>query len=346
MAEGRRPGVLEMGWGAPSGRAAEGSVVGAQRRATVPAFLLPRRLDHPERYGGAAALHRSAPGAAVHLPFPLQVRAVPGAGGGGPAPGLGTLPRGRQGTPGPGFAFDTPFPAPSNVKQKLWPPVPDLHRTLGSFLHESSKHGQVRGPGQGPPRLSPPGGSSKGGPHRALSVCPPGQHLLQAAAGGGRPALPAGGAARPAGGAGRAAASAGARRRPPARHRHRQPVLPAHERLGAARAALSRAPRPGINETSKHPVSSLLRGAPNPNPAPAPNPDPWARGEAGRRGPRVPVPVTHPPARRRGGESPAPPRGPANRGAADVGRRGSARQLRLKQPMGGAAARGLNAAAA
>ncbi|NXW16270.1 TPOR protein, partial [Circaetus pectoralis] len=31
----------------------------------------------------------------------------------------------------------------SNVKQKLWPPVPDLHRTLGSFLHESSKHGQA-----------------------------------------------------------------------------------------------------------------------------------------------------------------------------------------------------------
>ncbi|NXG74803.1 TPOR protein, partial [Baryphthengus martii] len=31
----------------------------------------------------------------------------------------------------------------SNVKQKLWPPVPDLHRTLGSFLQESGKHGQV-----------------------------------------------------------------------------------------------------------------------------------------------------------------------------------------------------------
>ncbi|KFO74682.1 Thrombopoietin receptor, partial [Cuculus canorus] len=30
----------------------------------------------------------------------------------------------------------------SNVKQKLWPPVPDLHRALGSFFHESSKHGQ------------------------------------------------------------------------------------------------------------------------------------------------------------------------------------------------------------
>ncbi|NXH73206.1 TPOR protein, partial [Hydrobates tethys] len=39
----------------------------------------------------------------------------------------------------------------SNVKQKLWPPIPDLHRALGSFLHESSKHGQVRGPGQCPP---------------------------------------------------------------------------------------------------------------------------------------------------------------------------------------------------
>ncbi|KAM6988810.1 LOW QUALITY PROTEIN: cell division cycle protein 20 homolog [Passerculus sandwichensis] len=31
----------------------------------------------------------------------------------------------------------------SNVKQKLWPPVPDLHRALGSFLQESSKQGQV-----------------------------------------------------------------------------------------------------------------------------------------------------------------------------------------------------------
>ncbi|NXJ73676.1 TPOR protein, partial [Trogon melanurus] len=31
----------------------------------------------------------------------------------------------------------------SNVKQKVWPPVPDLHRALGSFLHESSKHGQA-----------------------------------------------------------------------------------------------------------------------------------------------------------------------------------------------------------
>ncbi|NWY61541.1 TPOR protein, partial [Chionis minor] len=31
----------------------------------------------------------------------------------------------------------------SNVKQKLWPPVPDLNRALGSFLHDSSKHGQA-----------------------------------------------------------------------------------------------------------------------------------------------------------------------------------------------------------
>ncbi|XP_014106295.1 PREDICTED: thrombopoietin receptor isoform X2 [Pseudopodoces humilis] len=30
----------------------------------------------------------------------------------------------------------------SNVKEKLWPPVPDLHRALGNFLQESSKHGQ------------------------------------------------------------------------------------------------------------------------------------------------------------------------------------------------------------
>ncbi|XP_061859584.1 thrombopoietin receptor isoform X5 [Colius striatus] len=31
----------------------------------------------------------------------------------------------------------------SKMKQKLWPPVPDLHRALGSFLHESSKHSQA-----------------------------------------------------------------------------------------------------------------------------------------------------------------------------------------------------------
>ncbi|NWQ73179.1 TPOR protein, partial [Columbina picui] len=31
----------------------------------------------------------------------------------------------------------------SNMKQKLWPPVPDLHRALGSFLHESAKHSQA-----------------------------------------------------------------------------------------------------------------------------------------------------------------------------------------------------------
>ncbi|XP_071421230.1 thrombopoietin receptor [Pithys albifrons albifrons] len=30
-----------------------------------------------------------------------------------------------------------------NVKQKLWPPVPDLHRALGSFLQDCSKHGQA-----------------------------------------------------------------------------------------------------------------------------------------------------------------------------------------------------------
>ncbi|NWU60902.1 TPOR protein, partial [Pterocles burchelli] len=31
----------------------------------------------------------------------------------------------------------------SNVKQKLWPPVPDLHRALGTFLHDSGKPGQA-----------------------------------------------------------------------------------------------------------------------------------------------------------------------------------------------------------
>ncbi|KAF4797085.1 thrombopoietin receptor isoform X1 [Turdus rufiventris] len=39
--------------------------------------------------------------------------------------------------------FDAPSPVLSNVKQKLWPPVPDLHRALGSFIQESGKHGQA-----------------------------------------------------------------------------------------------------------------------------------------------------------------------------------------------------------
>ncbi|NWW73404.1 TPOR protein, partial [Climacteris rufus] len=39
----------------------------------------------------------------------------------------------------------------SNVKQKLWPPVPDLHRALGNFLQESSKHGQASAFDKQPP---------------------------------------------------------------------------------------------------------------------------------------------------------------------------------------------------
>ncbi|XP_040422280.1 thrombopoietin receptor isoform X7 [Cygnus olor] len=31
----------------------------------------------------------------------------------------------------------------SSVKQRLWPPVPDLHRALGSFLHDGGKQGQA-----------------------------------------------------------------------------------------------------------------------------------------------------------------------------------------------------------
>ncbi|XP_054147562.1 thrombopoietin receptor-like [Melozone crissalis] len=39
----------------------------------------------------------------------------------------------------------------SNVKQKLWPPVSDLHHALGSFLQESSKHGQASAFNKQPP---------------------------------------------------------------------------------------------------------------------------------------------------------------------------------------------------
>ncbi|XP_035188659.1 thrombopoietin receptor isoform X2 [Oxyura jamaicensis] len=132
----------------------------------------------------------------------------------------------------------------SSVKQRLWPPVPDLHRALGSFLHDGGKQGQVRGgTGRGGCGTSPAPPSRRGRPEPCR---PPPAGLLQAAAGGGGAALPAGGAARPAGRPD--TANAGARRRPAAaprrgaQHRHRQPVLPARQRLGAARAALSRPP--------------------------------------------------------------------------------------------------------
>ncbi|NWI06678.1 TPOR protein, partial [Tichodroma muraria] len=39
----------------------------------------------------------------------------------------------------------------SNVKQKLWPPIPDLHRALGNFLQESSKHSQASAFDKQPP---------------------------------------------------------------------------------------------------------------------------------------------------------------------------------------------------
>ncbi|XP_062437360.1 thrombopoietin receptor isoform X2 [Rhea pennata] len=35
------------------------------------------------------------------------------------------------------------FPSLYSMKQKLWPPVPDLHRALGNFLIESSKYSQT-----------------------------------------------------------------------------------------------------------------------------------------------------------------------------------------------------------
>ncbi|OWK64367.1 Thrombopoietin receptor [Lonchura striata] len=76
---------------------------------------------------------------------PVVVDAVadPGKGlcQGGAALSLGTL-HGALGHPKSESTFDASPSVPSNVKQKLWPPVPDLHRALGSFLQESSKHGQ------------------------------------------------------------------------------------------------------------------------------------------------------------------------------------------------------------
>uniref|UniRef100_A0A663MEY3 Cell division cycle protein 20 homolog n=1 Tax=Athene cunicularia TaxID=194338 RepID=A0A663MEY3_ATHCN len=81
------------------------TVVGGLGRAAVPVFLCRCRLDYPECYGGAAALHGSAPGAAVHLPLPLQVRAGPQAGEGGPAPCSGA-----SGHPRTGVCSQHPLP--------------------------------------------------------------------------------------------------------------------------------------------------------------------------------------------------------------------------------------------
>lgn len=62
------------------------------------------------------------------------------------------------------------------MKQKLWPPVPDLHRALGSFLLESSKHGQVRRPRPSSPRRIPPparpGAARRAAPNPP-PLCPP-----------------------------------------------------------------------------------------------------------------------------------------------------------------------------
>lgn len=168
MAEGRRPGVLETGWGAPSDRAA----VWAQGRATVPAFLLRRRLDHPERYGGAAALHRSAPGAAVHLPFPLQVRAVPGAGGGSstrpghPAPGA-------SGHPGTGVCLRHPLPRTQQREAEALAPRPRPAPHAGQLPPRKQQARPGEGAGAGPAAAEPPRGRLEGRPSpRPLCVSP------------------------------------------------------------------------------------------------------------------------------------------------------------------------------
>ncbi|OXB68485.1 hypothetical protein ASZ78_000422 [Callipepla squamata] len=89
--------------------------------------LLRRRLGDPERDGGTADLRGRAAGAAVRLPLAVQVRPC----------------RGRRALRGRPASRDVPLPShPSSVKQKLWPPVPDLHRALGTFLHDSPKQGQ------------------------------------------------------------------------------------------------------------------------------------------------------------------------------------------------------------
>ncbi|XP_074688364.1 thrombopoietin receptor isoform X8 [Strix aluco] len=65
----------------------------------------------------------------------------------------------------------------SNVKQKLWPPVPDLHRALGSFLHESSKHGQASAFYKQPPEeaVLPCLLEVLPGPRREAGASPPAQ---------------------------------------------------------------------------------------------------------------------------------------------------------------------------
>ncbi|XP_042729379.1 thrombopoietin receptor isoform X2 [Lagopus leucura] len=152
----------------PGADAARWAAVPGQLERVVPARRGRCRgrsgLGDPERDGGTADLHRSAAGAAVHLPVPVQREAEAVAARPRPAPRAGHLPA-RQPQAGPAL------------------------------------------------------------------------RLLQAAAGGRRAALPAGGAARTP----RRARGSSARTRcqpPGAQHGHRQPLLPADGRLGAAWSAL------------------------------------------------------------------------------------------------------------
>uniref|UniRef100_A0A493T0S0 MPL proto-onco, thrombopoietin receptor n=1 Tax=Anas platyrhynchos platyrhynchos TaxID=8840 RepID=A0A493T0S0_ANAPP len=273
---GRGPGAGDRGRGGAWGSAR-------------PTAAAPRgRLGRAERHAAAAGDRGGAAGAALRLPRALQVRTGREWGAGGGQRGQHPVPA-RPCPAGP-CPPRPPLPAPSTVKQRLWPPVPDLQRALGSFLHDSGKQGQVRG-GEGL-GLSPPGSPQPGPPQPCR---PPPAGAVQAAGGGGGAALPAGGAARPRGRPD--AASAGAHRRPAAaprrgaQHGHRQPVLPARQRLGAARAALSR-PLP-INRDQRCTASP-------PPPSFAPPPSATAT-------PSCPVPH-HPPTAEPGGRPASFPR--------------------------------------
>uniref|UniRef100_A0A8B9IQJ5 MPL proto-oncogene, thrombopoietin receptor n=1 Tax=Anser cygnoides TaxID=8845 RepID=A0A8B9IQJ5_ANSCY len=101
-------------------------------RSPVPSRALPPGAPGPK------------PSWSTPRPTPVRVREACKAGP-GRAGQRGQGPcRGQRGASRRGPALDARLlPALSSVKQRLWPPVPDLHRALGSFLQDGGKQGQA-----------------------------------------------------------------------------------------------------------------------------------------------------------------------------------------------------------
>lgn len=161
--------MLEMGWEhrAEGDRVAKGSEVVGLRRASssVP----------PPMQAGSSPVSRWCRCCSQQCFWGCGAPSPPSTGKGlrwGQAGGSSTKPGHLDGAsrhPRTEGTFDAPSPVLSNVKQKLWPPVPDLHRALGSFIQESGKHGQVRGWGRAAQLL--PGAARRAAPTES-TPCP------------------------------------------------------------------------------------------------------------------------------------------------------------------------------